>query len=1225
MVYQRIGEAAAYSSSSNIPGWNYDVFLSSFSEDDKGNKIIIDALYKALVQNGICTFRDDDDDDDEDKRREREKRIEESRIAIILFSIKYVSSIRCLDELVKIVECRSSNGLTVFPVFCDVDPSHVRKQNGSLEEAFASFEEEEEKDKVERWRAALTKVANLSGWDLHVSPGQEAEFIQRLVDDAVSIKRSRSPLNIARYLIGIDSRVARMMNSYIYRTSCEVRLIGICGISGLGKTTIAKAVYNGIYHRFEGCSFLENVREVSKQPNGLIHLQEQLLSDILMKKNLEISSVARGINVIKKRLQCKRVLIVIDDVDHSEQLNAFAIERDSFGMGSKIIVISRDEHFLNEAQVCDIYHPEELDSHESLRLFSWHAFNNNSPQDEYKELSKEIVGNVKGLPLALEVMGSLMFSKRSLSEWEETLAKLKSTPVDQIPKPLRLSFNDLDDTEKNIYLDIGCFFIGMNKSYVSKILDGCNLFAVIGIRVLIQRSLITIDKDDKLRMHDLLREMAKKIVHEESPEEPGRRTRLWSQEDVCNVLTKHEGTESVEGITLNISQSEDVCFNTKAFVDMHNLRLLQLNYVHLRGAYEHLPKKLRWLCWHGFPLKSIPANFDLEKLIVLHMENSSVKEVWKEIKLLKRLKILNLSHSSYLTKTPNFSGVPNLEELILEDCESLVEVHHSIGYLDKLIVLNLNNCNNLMKLPDSIGMLRSLEVFNLRGCSNQLQSTSWFSFPQCYFSSLIRTKRTCTLLPASFSGLCSLKSVNLNYCNLSEDIIPSDLWSLPLLKTLRLDGNRLCTLPASIRLLSCLQSLTLSNCKDLKLMTELPSSLRILDLGGCSAMEILPPNISVLSRLMFLNFEGCKRLQSFPSGCTSSQGVDLKGMKSLKNLVMNYDHFCNRSDEISCLPKLWSLYLSGCNERSQTLPKLSSSLFTLFVEGNTSTLLVDSGEIQSMEISHSIQDSYIEGCHHLGNTLRKNSLFQDIHREFQLWGTGSEIPEWMSHQNMGSSISFEVSDCLGCKIQGLDVSAVFSAEEGPGNYSCHPVIWNKTKDIQWGPIVGLPQSTLPLRPGQDILLVRHITMRELRAFSIHKDGFGAHFGVGDQVEVSVEIEGGHGGSLQVKKCGVLLVQCPDEEMNLLDDRSLLEYLSDSEDDDHVVDAGEKSESELIQKMISFLENLPDSEKDLVVDGDKESESDLIQKMISFLETLPDSEEHLVVDGEESEVAPNHNA
>ncbi|XP_042519413.1 disease resistance protein Roq1-like [Macadamia integrifolia] len=166
--------------SSSISEWNHDVFLSSFSEDPS-NKIIINGIYDALVQRGIHALRGDNDEHKQLRGGEKAL-IEESRIAIVLFSRKYVSSMWCLDELVKLVECRSNGiGLTVLPVFCDVDPSDVRKQTGSLEEAFARYGEhfkDEEKEKVESWRAALTTVANLSGWDLHnVSNGQEAKFI----------------------------------------------------------------------------------------------------------------------------------------------------------------------------------------------------------------------------------------------------------------------------------------------------------------------------------------------------------------------------------------------------------------------------------------------------------------------------------------------------------------------------------------------------------------------------------------------------------------------------------------------------------------------------------------------------------------------------------------------------------------------------------------------------------------------------------------------------------------------------------------------------------------------------------------------------------------------------------------------------------------------------------------------------------------------------------------
>ncbi|XP_042482132.1 disease resistance protein RPS4B-like [Macadamia integrifolia] len=349
-------------------------------------------------------------------------------------------------------------------------------------------------------------------------------------------------------------------------------------------------------------------------------------------------------------------------------------------------------------------------------------------------------------------------------------------------------------------------------------------------------------------------------------------------------------------------------------------------------------------------------------------------------------------------------------------------------------------------------------------------------------------------------------------------------------------------------------------------MTDLPTTLTFLGLQDCSTIEMLPSNISDLSGLMILDLNGCKRLQSFPklpsrlfelrtSGCTSLQGVDVKDLQNLRDLVINYDHFCSKSDEISRLPNLESLILEGC-ERPQTFPKLPSSLSSLFVEGDTSTLLVISGEIQSMETSQSVQGIHMEGCDHLGNTSRKNSLFQDIHREFEVYGTGSEIPEWISHQNMGSSESFEVSECSGCKIHGLDVSAVFLNEKEAIDFRSFSVICNKTKDIQWEPVEGDWHITRPLPQGEDVLWVRHITICELRHYSGHEAEFGEHFEVGDQVQVSVEIEGDPGGSLQVKKCGVLLVHRPDEEKNLSDDPSVGETISPV--DDNVVMDGEES-------------------------------------------------------------------
>ena len=97
----------------------------------------------------------------------------------------------------------------------------------------------------------------------------------------------------------------------------------------------------------------------------------------------------------------------------------------------------------------------------------------------------------------------------------------------------------MDKTEKDIFLDIACFFGGFLKEYVIDILDACNLYPIYGIQRLIDKCLITVGQYDKLLMHDLLQQMGRDIVQRESPDLPGERSRLWCYEDVHKVLTQN--------------------------------------------------------------------------------------------------------------------------------------------------------------------------------------------------------------------------------------------------------------------------------------------------------------------------------------------------------------------------------------------------------------------------------------------------------------------------------------------------------------------------------------------------------------------------------------------------------------------------------------------------------------------------------------------------------------
>ena len=148
-------------SSSTAPRWKYDVFLSFRGEDTRNT--FTDLIYDALIKMGINTFKDDEKLEKGKPISDLFKKIEESRFAVVIFSKDYASSTWCLDEVAKIVQCEKEMGMTILPVFYDVEPSDVRSANGTYAVALIELENRF-KDKVETWRAALTHVSYISGW-----------------------------------------------------------------------------------------------------------------------------------------------------------------------------------------------------------------------------------------------------------------------------------------------------------------------------------------------------------------------------------------------------------------------------------------------------------------------------------------------------------------------------------------------------------------------------------------------------------------------------------------------------------------------------------------------------------------------------------------------------------------------------------------------------------------------------------------------------------------------------------------------------------------------------------------------------------------------------------------------------------------------------------------------------------------------------------------------------
>ncbi|KAM4094889.1 hypothetical protein ACB094_06G228800 [Castanea mollissima] len=957
--------SSSSSSSSYQPpaDYEYDVFLS-FRGDTRKN--FTDHLYHGFKDAGIHTFRDDEEiRKGEDLSSEILQAIRGSRMSVIVFSKNYASSRWCLNELVEIMECRRMLKQIVIAIFYHVDPSDVRNQRGSYEEAFVEHEKRYllDKDKVFRWRGALTEAAHLSGWhlpDSRIISRGEAEYIRDIIQDILQ-RLDNKYLFVALYPVGVEARM-KDMTSLLCVGATDVRMVGILGMGGTGKTTIAKAIYNQFYIHFEGRSFLGNVRETSKK-HGLVHLQKQLLSKTLRTRKIEVSSVDSGIVMIRERFRHKRVLVIVDDVDHLEQLNAIAGSRDWFGLGSRIIITTRDEQLLNYLQVDGVYRAKQMGARESLELFSWHAFRNKYPAEGYMGISRSVVAYSGGLPLALEVLGSFLFG-RSMQEWNCALKKLKRIPNDQVQQKLRISFDALsDDTEKDTFLDISCFFIGMDKNYVVQILDGCGFFADIGINVLIQRCLLTVDESNKLMMHDLLRDMGREIVRENYPKEPGKRSRLWLQEEVIDILTLHKGMEVVEGLALKLPRSEvnfntkrsEVNFNTKTFIKMQGLRLLQLDYAQFTGDYEYLSKELRWLRWHGFPLEFIPNNFYPRKIVAIDLRYSNLREVWKDPKLLNKLEVLNLSHSHYLTRTPDFSRLPSLEKLILKDCTSLFEVHQSIGDLHKLVLVNLKGCKNLRSLPRSLYKLKSLEILILSNCSkidnladdlgemeclttlridntaittvpstiNKLKNLKYLNLSGCkrsqpkslssYFRSWIspsKIPKPVNILLDSLQGLSSLKELCLSDCDLSDDTIPKGLGSLCALQSIDLQSNRFHALPSSLSGLSRLRRLNLDCCRELQSIPDLPTSLNSLHARNCTALERMP-NVSKISSMGTLFLTNCHKLVEIPGLDKLLKYFGILHMEGCNNMISSFKQSILQECIVSGVGNMFSIFLPG--------------------------------------------------------------------------------------------------------------------------------------------------------------------------------------------------------------------------------------------------------------------------------------------------------------------------
>ncbi|XP_018488401.2 disease resistance-like protein DSC2 isoform X2 [Raphanus sativus] len=876
----------------------------------------LSCLLKEFKEKGIDVFIDNDIERSKLIGPKLTEAIRGSLIAVVLISRNYASSTWCLNELVEIMKCRDEDEQMVEVIFYEVDPSDVKKQKGDFGHGFKKTCAEKLTDEVERWRKALQNVAQLAGYHT-TNFDDDAAMIETIVTDVSNKFNDSTTSNDSDSLVGIGTHI-REISSLLSLESDEVRMVGIWGPSGIGKTTIARALFRELSSKFTHTAFIESIKGKFEQNyrdehTFMLHLQEQLLSKTLNQKDLKIGHLG----VAKARLKDKKVLVVLDDVDELKQLEAMTDQTCWFGPQSRIIITTKDKKLLVAHEINHIYHVGFPSTSEALEILCLSAFRHKSPSLGFGDMAIEVTWLAGHLPLGLRVFGAYLRGM-SRDQWIHALPRLRTSLDGEIGKVLRFSYDSLCEEDQELFLHIACFFKDGCINDVVECLAESRLNVNHGLQVLLDKCFISKDEQGWLVVHNLLEQLAKEIVRKQSVSDPGKRQFLVDAQDICDVLEENAGTETIRGIDFDLSEDRgELIIDERAFEGMSRLQFLRFK---KRGLYSNtkllLPQglkfrasKLIFLQWDQFPLTCFPREFQPRRLVKLMMEESRLEKLWEVPIPLPCLKLIELSSSDYLKELPDLSNATNLkvlsagfcsslseissigkstslEELHLAGCFELIEIPSSIGNAINLNTLNVQVCQGLVELPSSIWSLKKLKKLLIAGCpklnhlGSQLRSfpdisgnitefdmsnTAIGEFPSSImtFSCLRKLSAMCADCLRVFPDVPDTIEVLL-LLNTEIEEIPSSIQNLSRLTQLSMPRcKKLKVLPTNVNLQS-LSSLDLSSCTQLRTFPEISTSIRYLNLSD-TAIEEVPSSIWSWSHLLELNLEDCRSLRVFHS------------------------------------------------------------------------------------------------------------------------------------------------------------------------------------------------------------------------------------------------------------------------------------------------------------------------------------------------------------------------
>ncbi|CAN1324677.1 Disease resistance protein Roq1 [Linum perenne] len=866
-------------SSSYVGEWEYDVFLCFRGDTRFG---FTSHLLNALSNKQIRTFIDNK----LEKTESIDKLIsilQRSALSVVLYSEKFAYSIWCLEEVVTIARRMAEFGHRVLPVFYRVVPSDVTDDSRSyattIDRKYKGRSTISEDKK--RWMDALKAVANCAG---HTSQAIkiESELIEAIVEDVQKQLIDMSPSIKSANLVGMGSRILEVERLLDMDTLDDTRIIGLWGMSGVGKTTLAEACYKRIISSNKGIKycFIGSISEKCGKWHGVEGIVNELYSRLLSENCIDRPDL--DISYRRGRLTRLRVFIVLDDVETPSQLEQILLgdvimnPAELFARGSRIIVTTRDKRVLDYAKAM-IYNVAGLNGIESIELFSLRAFRQHQPPHDWVDLSRLAASYCVGNPLALTILGGTLFGQDQ-HYWRSFLSELKLIQNLSVHDILRRSYDKIGAEEKKVFLDVACLLCEISRS---------QLIAYMIV------------------VHDLLKEMAWNIVNEEP--KLHKRSRLVDADDIHKLLTTREEADAFDGM------------NSLTFLKFRRHPFRNNKKIHLPyGGLNSLPEGLRWLEWHGYPAKSLTSKFCPRHLVHLSIQESPIRRCWEGYEpQLVNLMVLNLSYCRNLIAIPNISCSSNLEELRLRECESLVEVPSHVQYLTNLITLDLSFCLNLKPLPPKLDskllkhvlMTNCLKVTRCPEINSRVlkkYGLSHTSIREMDLHDYHHHQSSSDLVLPRFEELHL-------YGNSQLKSLPKGVWNM-VSDGLVIDGSPLIeSLPDVLEPVNGLRRLFISNCGGLKSLPSnfgnikslkrlylletgirsLPSSIQELqqltsiDLRCCKSLVSIPNSILKLSKLSSLFLKGCVSIRYFPELPPNLKDLNLSGFKSLQALPSN--------------------------------------------------------------------------------------------------------------------------------------------------------------------------------------------------------------------------------------------------------------------------------------------------------------------------------------------------